>query len=42
LVAAERLGREGDVIRLTDRGRLVADAVGAEIMAACATEAVTA
>jgi oxygen-independent coproporphyrinogen-3 oxidase len=42
LVAADRLRREGEVIRLTDRGRLVADAVGAEIMAACAAEVVPA
>jgi oxygen-independent coproporphyrinogen-3 oxidase len=42
LVAAERLQRDGEVIRLTDRGRLVADAVGAEIMAACEAEAVSA
>jgi oxygen-independent coproporphyrinogen-3 oxidase len=39
LVAADRLQREGDVVRLTDRGRLVADAVGAELMAAFEVEA---
>jgi oxygen-independent coproporphyrinogen-3 oxidase len=34
LAAAELLQREGDCVRLTQRGRLVADSVGAEIMAA--------
>jgi oxygen-independent coproporphyrinogen-3 oxidase len=34
LAAGELLLREGDTVRLTDRGRLVADSVGAEIMAA--------
>lgn len=34
LAASELLVRAGDRVRLTDRGRLVADAVGAEIMAA--------
>ena len=34
LAAGELLLREGDVVRLTRRGRLVADSVGAEIMAA--------
>lgn len=34
LANGELLVREGDVVRLTTRGRLVADAVGAEIMAA--------
>lgn len=34
LAAGELLGREGDLVRLTQRGRLVADSVGAEIMAA--------
>ena len=34
LVAAELLVREGEIVRLTDRGRLVADSVGAEIMTA--------
>ena len=34
LAAGGLLHREGDVVRLTRRGRLVADAVGAEIMAA--------
>ncbi len=31
---AGRLMRDGDVVRLTDRGRLVADSIGAEIMGA--------
>jgi oxygen-independent coproporphyrinogen III oxidase len=34
LAAGELLQREGDIVRLTQRGRLVADSVGAEIMAA--------
>jgi oxygen-independent coproporphyrinogen-3 oxidase len=34
LAASELLVRDGDVVRLTQRGRLVADAVGVEIMAA--------
>jgi oxygen-independent coproporphyrinogen-3 oxidase len=34
LAAGELLERTGDVVRLTPRGRLVADSVGAEIMAA--------
>lgn len=34
LAAGELLVRSGDRVRLTDRGRLVADSVGAEIMAA--------
>jgi oxygen-independent coproporphyrinogen-3 oxidase len=34
LAAGELLGRDGDVVRLTNRGRLVADSIGAEIMAA--------
>jgi oxygen-independent coproporphyrinogen III oxidase len=34
LAAGELLVREGDIVRLTHRGRLVADAVGGEIMAA--------
>ncbi len=34
LAASELLTREGDRVRLTDRGRLVADSIGAEIMAA--------
>lgn len=34
LAAGELLRREGDRVRLTDRGRLLADSVGAEIMAA--------
>jgi oxygen-independent coproporphyrinogen-3 oxidase len=34
LAAGELLQREGSAVRLTPRGRLVADAVGAEIMAA--------
>jgi oxygen-independent coproporphyrinogen-3 oxidase len=34
LAAGELLVREGDVVRLTTRGRLIADAVGMEIMAA--------
>jgi oxygen-independent coproporphyrinogen-3 oxidase len=34
LAVSELLVREGDRVRLTTRGRLVADAVGAEIMAA--------
>jgi oxygen-independent coproporphyrinogen-3 oxidase len=33
LAAGELLRRDGDVVRLTRRGRLVADSVGAEIMA---------
>ena len=42
LEAAGRLERTGEVVRLTSAGRLVADAIGAEIMAAFATEAVLA
>ena len=34
LAASELLVRDGDLVRLTERGRLVADAVGAEIMGA--------
>jgi oxygen-independent coproporphyrinogen-3 oxidase len=34
--------REGDILRLTDRGRLLADSVGAEIMTAFSTELVVA
>jgi len=34
LAAGGLLTREGDIVRLTNRGRLVADSVGAEIMAA--------
>ncbi|MDO8545553.1 MAG: radical SAM family heme chaperone HemW [Opitutaceae bacterium] len=34
LAAGELLVRQGDIVKLTDRGRLVADSVGAEIMAA--------
>jgi oxygen-independent coproporphyrinogen-3 oxidase len=34
LTAGELLQRDGDIVRLTQRGRLVADSVGAEIMAA--------
>lgn len=34
LEAAELLERNGSIVRLTERGRLVADSVGAEIMAA--------
>jgi oxygen-independent coproporphyrinogen-3 oxidase len=34
LAAAELLVRDGDTVRLTARGRLVADSVGSEIMAA--------
>jgi oxygen-independent coproporphyrinogen-3 oxidase len=34
LEEAARLRREGETVRLTDRGRLVADSVGAELMAA--------
>jgi oxygen-independent coproporphyrinogen-3 oxidase len=34
LAAGELLVRDGDVVRLTNRGRLVADSIGAEIMAA--------
>ena len=34
LAAAELLTREADLVRLTNRGRLVADSVGSEIMAA--------
>jgi oxygen-independent coproporphyrinogen III oxidase len=34
LAAGQLLVREGDVVRLTKRGRLVADSVGSEIMAA--------
>lgn len=34
LAAGELLVREGDVVRLTNRGRLIADTIGAEIMAA--------
>ncbi len=32
--AGELLQREGDVVRLTNRGRLIADSIGAELMAA--------
>ena len=34
LAASELLVRRGDCVQLTRRGRLVADSVGAEIMAA--------
>lgn len=34
LAGGELLTREGDVVRLTHRGRLIADAIGTEIMAA--------
>jgi oxygen-independent coproporphyrinogen III oxidase len=34
LIAGELLVRTGDVVRLTDRGRLLADSIGGEIMAA--------
>jgi oxygen-independent coproporphyrinogen-3 oxidase len=34
LAAGELLVRDGDTVRLSDRGRLVADSIGAEIMAA--------
>lgn len=34
LAAGELLMRDGDTVRLSDRGRLVADSIGAEIMAA--------
>jgi oxygen-independent coproporphyrinogen-3 oxidase len=34
LAAGDFLIRDGDVVRLTDRGRLIADTVGTEIMAA--------
>jgi len=34
--------REGDILRLTDRGRLLADSVGTEIMTAFSTELVVA
>lgn len=34
LAAGELLQRDGDVVRLTTRGRLIADSVGTEIMAA--------
>ena len=34
LAAGEFLLREGDTVRLTDRGRLIADTIGVEIMAA--------
>lgn len=34
LAASELLGRTGDTVQLTQRGRLVADSIGAEIMAA--------
>jgi oxygen-independent coproporphyrinogen-3 oxidase len=34
LAAGELLVREGDVVKLTQRGRLIADSIGAEIMAA--------
>jgi len=39
LEAAGRLKTAGGVVRLTSAGRLIADAIGAEIMAAFATEA---
>lgn len=39
LEAAGRLKTVGGVVRLTSAGRLIADAIGAEIMAAFATEA---
>jgi oxygen-independent coproporphyrinogen-3 oxidase len=39
LEAAGRLEMAGGVVRLTSAGRLVADAIGAELMAAFATEA---
>ncbi len=40
-LAQEGLAEQaGGVVRLTDRGRLVADAIGAEVMAAFATESV--
>jgi oxygen-independent coproporphyrinogen-3 oxidase len=39
LEAAGRLKTEGGVVRLTPAGRLIADAIGAELMAAFATEA---
>lgn len=34
LAAGELLVRDGDTVRLTNRGRLIADSIGAEIMAA--------
>jgi oxygen-independent coproporphyrinogen-3 oxidase len=34
MAASELLGRDGDTVKLTTRGRLVADSIGAEIMAA--------
>ncbi len=34
LAAGELLTREGDLVRLTNRGRMIADSIGAEIMAA--------
>ena len=40
LVGDELAVREGRVVRLTDRGRLLADSVGAEVMAAFAGEEV--
>jgi oxygen-independent coproporphyrinogen III oxidase len=41
LVESELAVRAGDRVRLTDRGRLLADSVGAEIMAAFSVEPVT-
>jgi oxygen-independent coproporphyrinogen-3 oxidase len=40
LVADELAVRAGDTVRLTDRGRLLADSVGAEMMSAFAAEVV--
>jgi oxygen-independent coproporphyrinogen-3 oxidase len=40
LVADELAVRAGDMVRLTDRGRLLADSVGAEMMSAFAAEVV--
>ena len=42
LAAGGVLVRSGDEVKLTDRGRLVADAVGAELMAAFEVVAETA
>jgi len=42
LAAGGQLVRAGDVVKLTDRGRLVADAVGAELMSAFEVVAETA
>jgi len=42
LIAGEILIREGSIVRLTQRGRLVADSVGTEIMTAFAAIAETA